>query len=254
MAFDRVTNPRIADTIVRQMERMILEGLLKPGEKLPAERELSKQLSVSRPSLREALQKLEAKGLLETRHGGGSYVKDVIVQGFSDPLMALLKEHPETSRDLLEFRRGLEGIAAGDAAIRATDADREIMRRRFKAMEEAHGGTDPGQEADADAQFHLSIAAAAHNVVLYHVMRGLFDLMKGGIAVSRELLYEKEGVRERLLSQHRELYEAVAGGDPAAARRAAEAHLSYVDDTLREIETERLREDQSRKRLEKLGN
>jgi GntR family transcriptional regulator, transcriptional repressor for pyruvate dehydrogenase complex len=253
MAFERVKPPKLADTIVHQMEGLILEGILKPGEKLPAERELAERLSVSRPSLREALQKLEAKGLLETRQGGGSYIKDILLEGFTNPLVELLRDHPESSRDLLEFRQALEGIAAYDAAERATEADREIIQRRFEAMQEAHGRSDPSAEAEADAQFHLSITEAAHNLVLLLVMRALFDLLRRGIVSYREKLYTKEGVRESLFSQHEALCGAVLQGDAKRARLVALDHLTFVDETLRAIEREQAREDRSQKRLRTLS-
>lgn len=253
MAFDRVKSPKISDTIVRQLESLILEGTLKPGERLPPERELALRLDVSRPSLREALQRLETLGLVETRQGGGTYVGAVLAPTLTDPLVQLFQRHPETVYDLLEFRQALEGIAAYYAAIRATPADRQILERRFAAIEEGHRRADPVAEAEADAELHLCIAEAAHNVVLLHIMRGLFDLLRRGIVSSRERLYTKEGVREVLLRQHRELYEALLAGDAEAARVAAYDHLTFVEGTLREIDREEERRLRSERRLRTLA-
>lgn len=253
MAFDRVKSPKISDAIVRQLEARILEGTLRPGERLPPERDLAQRLDVSRPSLREALQKLEALGLVETRQGGGTYVSAVLAPTLTDPLVQLFQRHPETVYDLLEFRQALEGIAAYYAAGRATQADREILERRFSAMDEAHRRADPGAEAEADAELHLAIAEAAHNVVLLHIMRGLFDLLRRGIVSSRERLYTREGVREVLLRQHRHLCEALLAGDAEAARTAAHDHLVFVESTLREIERDEERRLRSERRLRTLG-
>jgi GntR family transcriptional repressor for pyruvate dehydrogenase complex len=253
MAFDRVKSPKISDAIVAQLESLILEGTLKPGERLPPERELAQRLDVSRPSLREALQKLETLGLVETRQGGGSYVAAVLAPTLTDPLVNLFQRHPETVYDLLEFRQALEGISAYYASTRATEADRQILQRRFAAMEEAHRREDPVAEADADAELHLSIAEAAHNVVLLHIMRGLFDLLRRGIVSSRDRLYTKEGVREVLLRQHRQLYQALLGSDAEAARSAAHAHLVFVEGTLRELDREEERRLRSQRRLDNLG-
>lgn len=254
MAFDRVKSPKISDTIVRQLEARILEGTLRPGERLPPERELAQRLDVSRPSLREALQKLEALGLVETRQGGGTYVSAVLAPTLTDPLVQLFQRHPETVYDLLEFRQALEGIAAFYATRRATAADREILERRFAAMDEAHRRADPVAEAAADAELHLAIAEAAHNVVLLHIMRGLFDLLRRGIVSSRERLYTREGVREVLLRQHRALYEALLAGDAEAARTAAHDHLVFVEGTLREIDRDEERRLRSERRLRTLGD
>ena len=253
MAYDPVRPPKLSDAIVEQIEALILEGTLRPGERLPPERELARRLDVSRPSLREALQKLEERGLVETRQGGGTYVAAVLNPTFTDPLVELFHRHPDTAYDLIEFRQALETIGAYHAALRATDTDREILRRRFEAIEHAHEEGDPVAEAEADAEFHLSIAEAAHNVVLLHIMRGLFDLLRRGILSSREKLYTRPGVRDALIHHHRELYETIVRGDARAARRAASDHLRFVEETLRRIDRESQREERSRRRLERMG-
>ncbi|GAB4269749.1 MAG: pyruvate dehydrogenase complex transcriptional repressor PdhR [Deferrisomatales bacterium] len=253
MAFDRVKSPKLSDAIAGQLERLILEGILKPGERLPPERELAQRLEVSRPSLREALQKLEVMGLVEQRQGGGTYVAGILAPVLMEPLLHVFQRHPETVYDLLEFRQALEGISAYYAASRSTEADREILSRRLEAIEEAHRRGDPGAEAEADAEFHLAIAEASHNVVLLHIMRGLFDLLRKGIVASREKLYLKAGVRETLYNQHRSLCRAVLAADPEAARTAASEHLAFVDRTLRSLEAEKARENRSQRRLRSLS-
>ena len=104
MAYSKIRQPKLSDVIEQQLEFLILEGTLRPGEKLPPERELAKQFDVSRPSLREAIQRLEAKGLLLRRQGGGTFVQNSLWQSFSDPLVELLSDHPESQFDLLETR------------------------------------------------------------------------------------------------------------------------------------------------------
>ena len=126
------------------------------------------------------------------------------------------------------------------------------MTRRFQAMAEAHKKRDPVAEAEADAELHLSIAEAGHNVVLLHIMRGLFDLLRRGIVSSRARLYTKEGVREVLLRQHRDLFQAVLEGHAEEARRAAHDHLTFVEDTLREVDREDERLQRSQRRLHSL--
>ena len=128
MAYSKIRQPKLSDVIEQQLEFLILEGTLRPGEKLPPERELAKQFDVSRPSLREAIQRLEAKGLLLRRQGGGTFVQSSLWQSFSDPLVELLSDHPESQYDLLETRHALEGIAAYYAALRSTDEDKERIR------------------------------------------------------------------------------------------------------------------------------
>jgi len=217
---------------------MIAQGELKPGERLPAERALASRLQVSRPSLREAIQKLNSKGLLDTRRGGGTYVREGIEASFVDPLLALLKELPETRFDVLEIRHALEGTAAYYAALRSTDGDKENIQQKFETMIARHGIGDPMDEARADAEFHLSIVEASHNLVLLHVMRGLFTLLINSISHNLDKLYTLPRVFQPLSNQHRRLMEAVLEGDPEKARQAAQTHLVFVEESLQQIDRE----------------
>ncbi len=226
---------KLADTIADHLEQMILEGSLRPGERLLAERELAQRFDVSRPSLREALEKLEKRGLLTSGRGGSTFVAPLLGEGFTEPLYAALASRPETTFDYLEFRRFVEGSAAYFAALRGTDVDRALIRECFETMEIAHGKDDPSDEADADAAFHMSVYEASHNLVMLHIMRSLSDMLRKDVFYNRAKLYQRQGVRELLLEQHRAVYQTVMAGDPAAARAAAEAHIDFTRDALLEI-------------------
>ena len=158
MDVGQIAPRRLADTIVEQLETMILEGTLQPGERLPPERVLSEQFGVSRPSLREAIQRLTAKGLLISRQGGGNYVTESLGGSFSDPLIPLLENRPDAQRDLLEFRRTLEADCAYYAALRATEVDRAHLKTAYEALQACYGSDrnrDLEAEGAADARFHL---------------------------------------------------------------------------------------------------
>ena len=135
-------------------------------------------------------------------------------------------------RDLLEFRTTVDGDSAYYAALRATDADREVLTSCFEAMEEAHVTQGPTEEADIDADFHLAIAKAAHNQVLSHIMRSIFNMLRKDVFFNRMRLYSHHGSRDLLINQHREIYEAIIAGDPERARSAAVKHLDYVKETV----------------------
>ena len=137
----RIKPAKLSDQIVQQLEHMLLEGSFAPGQKLPTERELAAQFDVSRPSLREALQKLEAKGLVSRKQGGGTFVCDNLVGGLTDPLFELIGRHPESQFDLLEFRHALEGICAYYAALRGTKNDFLNIRQRYDEICQAQGPT-----------------------------------------------------------------------------------------------------------------
>ena len=252
MTFERIEQPRVADAIVEQLETLILDGVLAPNEQLPSERDLARQLDVSRPSLREAIDVLETRGLIESRHGGGTYVADLLGTAFSAPLVHLFRNHPACAIDYIEFRAGMEGMAAYLAAQRATDSDRAILTRIFEAMEAAHKLDDPREEARIDAELHLAVAETSHNIILLHVIRSLFNLLKEGVFYNRNQLYKRPGVRNLLLDQHRALFAAVVQGRPEDAREAAQGHLNYVRAACRDLNQETERESIARRRLDKL--
>ncbi|WP_166367068.1 FCD domain-containing protein [Pseudomonas akapageensis] len=242
MSFNQVRQRRLSDDIVERLEGMILEGTLKAGERLPAERVLAEQFGVSRPSLREAIQKLVAKGMLVSRQGGGNYVIESLGSTFSDPLLQLLENNPEVQRDLLEFRHTLEGSCAYYAALRATELDRERLKAAFDALQDCYTRGDEAsraQEGAADASFHLAIAEASHNAVLLHTIRGLFDLLKRNVVTNIGGMYKQRSeTRDMLINQHRELYQAIIEGRAQDAREVSSRHILYVQEVLDEVREE----------------
>ncbi|CAD5106371.1 GntR family transcriptional regulator [Zestomonas carbonaria] len=243
MGFGQIQPRRLSDDIVARIESMILEGTLKPGERLPAERTLAEQFGVSRPSLREAIQKLVAKGLLVSRQGGGNYVVDTLGSTFSDPLLQLLENNPEAQRDLLEFRHTLEGSCAYYAALRATEVDHQRLRAAFEALQtcytRAPSKISRAEEGAADASFHLAIAEASHNAVLLHTIRGLFDLLKRNVVTNIGGMYaQRSETRDMLMSQHRALFEAIIEGRAEDAREVSSRHIHYVQEVLSEAQRE----------------
>ncbi len=247
MEVGQIRQRRLSDNIVEQLETMILEGTLQPGQRLPAERALAEQFGVSRPSLREAVQKLVAKGLLISRQGGGNYVSDSLGSSFSDPLLALLEGRPEAQRDLLEFRHTLEADCAYYAAQRATDLDREHLLAAFDALQACYareGKASRAEEGAADARFHLAIAEASHNLVLLHTIRGLFDLLKRNVVTNIGGMYSKDAAtRQGLIEQHQALFSAIMEGRAEDARAIAGEHIGFVQQAISaHSESERRRE------------
>ena len=254
MQFETINPLKVADAIVSQIEQLILDGVLKPGERLSPERELAQELNVSRPSLREAITTLKSRGLLRSARGGRHYVVDIIAPTLTDPLIELLKNHPKAMFDVLELRHALEEVGAYFAALRATEADREILRHRFAELEEIQQGEHaPQHDSIVDANFHLAIADASHNVALIHVMRGLFNLLLSHICRSLERLYTRESSYVIVHSQHQAILKAILDRDPEAARQAAHIHLAFVETTLRELDEEAARQERSQRRLPNLS-
>ncbi|MEH7828201.1 FCD domain-containing protein [Gemmobacter denitrificans] len=250
MPFEKVTAEKLSQSVARQIEMLILRGVLRPGERLPAERDLADRLGVSRPSLREALEALEGKGLVTSRPGSGVFIADVLGSAFSPALVELFSTHDEAVFDYLNFRRDLEGLAAERAARLGSDTDLEVIGTIFQKMEAAHQKRDPSDEAALDAQFHMAIIEASHNVIMLHMMRSMFDLLKQGVFYNRQMMFRNRMTRDMLLDQHRAINSAIQARDGAAARAAIGAHMDYVDLALKDQQRADRNEAVARQRME----
>ncbi len=234
--FSQIEHARTANEICGQIENLILEGVLRVGDKLPGERDLANQFGISRPIVREALKELEARGLLMTKHGGGTFVADVIGDVFSKTMLELIADHPKATADYLEYRREVEAIAAQYAARRATDDDRALLTDIIRRMEAAHKKQSYEEEAAIDVEFHQAICEAAHNVILLHTLRSCYRLLSNGAFFSRSLVYGFPGARNKLLEQHKAIYQAIIDGEPIRAAEAAADHMEFVEQCKREAE------------------
>lgn len=233
MPFHPVSSEKLSSAVVRQIEQLVLRGILRAGERLPSERELAERLQVSRPSLRDAIATLQEKGLLAAKPGAGIYIADVLGSAFSPALIKLFARHDEAVFDYLSFRRDMEGLAAERAAQQGSDTDLAVVNAVFQKMESAHAKKNAEEEAQLDAQFHMAIIEASHNVVMLHMMRSMYELLRGGVFYNRQVMFSQRTSRSALLEQHRAINTALQARDPAAARAAIERHLDYVESCLR---------------------
>lgn len=234
MPFMKIQTEKLSQSVVRQIEQLILRGILRPGERLPSERELSDRLGVSRPSLRDAIAELQDRGLLISRAGAGIFVAEVLGSAFSEALVQLFATHEEAVFDYVAFRRDMEGLAAERAARLASDTDLKVVDTIFNKMEAAHLKRDPSDEAGLDAEFHLAIIEASHNVVMLHMMRSMYDLLRQGVFYNRQMMFKNRTTRDMLLDQHRAINVGLQARNPVAAKEAVEAHLNYVEKSLAE--------------------
>ncbi|MEZ5841395.1 MAG: GntR family transcriptional regulator [Hyphomicrobiales bacterium] len=247
--FRKIEQNRTADAVVRQIEELVLSGVLRSGDRLPGERDLAQALEVSRPILRDALQALEASGLVVSRHGEGTFIADVTGSVFSAAVVELFRHHPKATADYLEFRREIESLAASLAAVRATDADRTILAEIFGRMTGAHEAADFDLEAATDVEFHDAIGECTHNIVLIHTLRSSTQLLAEGVFYNRARIRDHADARDRLMAQHRRLFEAIIARDAGEARLAAASHIDYVAETIAEIERRGARQEVSALRL-----
>ena len=232
MPFEPIPQEKLSMGVVRQIEGLILRGILRPGERLPSERELSERMGVSRPSLREALSDLQERGLLASKAGAGVFVADVLGSAFSPALITLFSSHDEAVFDYISFRRDMEGLAAERAARLGSDMDLKVIDTIFKKMESAHTKRNPADEAHLDADFHLAIIEASHNIIMLHMMRSMYELLREGVFYNRTVMFKQRTTRDTLLEQHRAINAALQARDPERARGAVEGHLSFVETSL----------------------
>ncbi|MGS0895403.1 FadR/GntR family transcriptional regulator [Burkholderia stagnalis] len=225
--------PRLADVIAKEIETSILHGVFKAGDRLPAERQLAEDYGVSRGPLREALKQLAARGLIESRHGGGTFVTQTIARSFTHSWHDLLQRHDELRPDALECRRLLEGEVAATAAVRATDADRARLKLAYAALEAACATAVPEQLAAAYADFHRALSDATNNVFLANLMADLIGLLGNETRDAAIYACRDEAGRRQWLEQHRALLAAVEQGDATAARQALHRHAEALDNLLR---------------------
>lgn len=228
MSDDKNTPERVADSVMRRIESLILEGSLRPDEALLPERELAMKLQVSRPKLREALKALEEQGLLTSKEGRGVKVARIGAQSITDPLMALLAKRGEIADDYLEFRDVVESSAAEMAALRANDLDLQRLEECLQRIDAAHLANAPEAEAEADAELHIAIYEASHNLVLLQIMRALAGNLRADVFHNRRNIFAIPAVRDMLRAQHLAIGKAILEKRPQDARAAAHEHLAYL--------------------------
>ncbi len=241
---------KLSDVILAQLEDMILEGSLLPGQKLLPERELAKEFDVSRPSLREAIQKLEAKGLVTRRQGGGTFVSENILAGLSDPLFDLLSKSSGSQFDLLEFRHGIEGMSAYYAALRGTEADFAEIQRKHDNISIAQLENNRRFEAQAVFDFYIAICAASHNAVFLHLARSMSTILIDNIEQNLNVLAKRPDIFSQMASYRKKLLDAIVSGQPQKAWGASHRHLAFIEEILLKMSQDDSRMQRSMRRMQ----
>ncbi|MHB8215530.1 MAG: FadR/GntR family transcriptional regulator [Candidatus Sulfotelmatobacter sp.] len=213
--------------MARQIERLILKKL-KPGDKLPSERELAEMLGVSRSSIRDAIRGLELAGLVEPRQGAGTIVREISTGSVVNPFASALERKKELVSELLDFRKMLEPPLAARAATHASADEISEMEEILRRQEEKQRA---GEAAVAeDAEFHYSVALASDNSVVIKVLDILMDLLRD----TRERSLQVEGRGQRSLAGHRRILAAIRSHDAEAAKAAMRRHIEDVEEIVLE--------------------
>jgi GntR family transcriptional repressor for pyruvate dehydrogenase complex len=217
-----IKKTRVHEEIADRIRHLILDGTYPPDQPLPSERVLAARIGVSRGSVRDALRTLEVLGLLESRHGQGTFPRELSVDRLVTPLAEVLVYRRDLQDELMDVRRMFEPAVARVAAARVTDEDvaeleRVIDRQRRKI---AAGRSAIGEDTD----FHAAMARATHNRVAVRLMATLNDLLME----SRKLTLKQRGRPERSLRGHEAIVSAMRQRDPGAAERAMHDHIAEI--------------------------
>ncbi len=220
-----VRRASVKDQVFEQLRDRIIERKWPPGAKIPSENALAVALGVSRVSIREALQMLASLGLLETRHGGGTVVREFSGEIFLNPLLPMLALDTPDMLHVLEYRKIVEKGIVSLVVKRAGTADLEALEDAFRAMEEHKN--DAHAFAQADLSFHLALAKATGNPVVMKVNAVITDILKVSMYGIVDSLGTKDG-----LHYHRRILDAIKAGDGPRAESLMEEH---VERTIRRL-------------------
>lgn len=218
LLFEKPTQTRFSEQIATQIESMVLSGQLRPGDKLPSERELAIRFGVSRTAIRESIKLLEERGLLETMDGRGAFVTSPKMDNVVSSLHLAYRMQDCSAEDLHEARWGLESFIVRLAAERATDEDIARMKAAVEMMDSAFD--DPERYTSGDLEFHAAIAASTHNPLLVVMAGPLVELIQ---SLGRVVF--KTGSRAERHKGHHRLLECIRNHDAAGAEESLHQHL-----------------------------
>ena len=221
--FEAVKRTKVYEKVAQQIKEMMRDGLLKPGDRLPPERELAETFRVSRSSLRDAIRVLEVMGLVAPRQGEGTIVCDVSAESLMSPLSSMLLHKRELVSELLDLRRMIEPPLAGRAATRATP---EELSRLEDILKRQKAKVDRGELAvEEDAEFHYAIAEAAKNTVVLRVVDVFMDLLRESRARSLQV----QGRLQKSFAGHRLIFRAIKKRNSIAAESAMRQHIKEIE-------------------------
>lgn len=222
--FRSLASQPFSEKISEQIKLMIYQGRLKEGERLPSERSLAEQFEVGRPTVREALKKLEAIDLIEIRPNSGAFVKSISAESFESLLPQMIEHERKNMLEFLEVRKRLETWCVSEAAINATDEDIQTIGDIIRVMESSQ--KDPERLKKADIEFHKAIVAINKNTVLTHLISTFVTLMYS-MRFVMDLLYDPKK-NDKILEHHKSIYDSLKRRDPEKAREKILEHIDYL--------------------------
>lgn len=228
--FFPIKTRKLSDEVYNQIVSLISCGKLKPGDKIPSERDLAADLGISRQSIREALNRAEVMGLIEVRQGEGSFILSSVNKSLKPPLTIILEKEAERIFEFLEIRRLIEGWCAKKAATEATHADLKNMEEILNKMKKV--ASKDKQWEELDLELHLSFAKATHNLIAIHMMEALKANFRPFFRFAKSMSRSEK--IDVLWKHHFEIFSAIKNRDAKAAQKKVINHLNFIEEKLKE--------------------
>ena len=236
-SFFPVKTPKITELIISQIRTAILDGTIRPGERLPAERELVSRFNASRIAIREALKALEASGLLSIRPGSGVFVANTDSTKMSESLYSILRIHNISLNEVTEARLIFEPHVARLAGERIT---RQDLARLEENIEETAAVVGAGAPATAaNIEFHTLLAEATHNTVIAMTMKTMLEVAREMTSVTRETLAQRTKVSRYSVSEHKKILKALDEKNPQKVYELMYEHIVRIQRDLKKAMSKR---------------
>jgi GntR family transcriptional regulator, transcriptional repressor for pyruvate dehydrogenase complex len=225
---------KVSEEIASEIKRLIHERVFTPEERLPSELDLAGQFGVGRTSIREALSMLSSAGLIETRQGEGTFVKNVKIGDYIHPLALSVVTQKEQTLQLLEFRQIIELRAVELAALRRDESDITTIQQTINDLERQIVLGKSGMEADF--AFHCAVAAASRNPLILQVMENLTHVMLQSLKYTHRQNEGNSVRQQRVLKEHLQIFKSIQESNPQGAIQALGIHLENVRQKILELD------------------
>ena len=227
MMFTPIKSTKVYEQVVEQIKTMIIDGTLKKGDKLPSERDLAEQLMVSRTSVREAIRALQVIGLVDSRQGGGNFIRESFENSLFEPLSMMFMLEQSKPEDILQLRRIIE---VETASLTAKKINEDQIRELGQLIERLKENNEEDINVILDKEFHYKIARASGNFIVINILNVISTLMDEFIKGARGMILSDESNKGKLTEQHENIYEALKRHDPEGASQAMRRHFELIEE------------------------
>jgi GntR family transcriptional repressor for pyruvate dehydrogenase complex len=229
--------PDIPSMVVSQLVELISACILKPGDRLPSELEMTRRFGISRISLREAMKLLEAKGFIESQGRKGKFVKSVVDNALRSPIEGLIQGDHRKIWELLVVRRIIESEAA---AIAAEQASEKQVRKLLSFKEDADKlGVENiifrREGGKLYAEFFNNLYDATNNMIFSHMLKSLSSIIRGVLPYSREKLTHVRGSSRSIYDHLVKIAKAIESGDSVLSKKLMVSHINYIEKSMRKV-------------------